>query len=39
VRIDLACHAYSVFKVLNDFGQKKKGLAIARPFGGCLSQP
>jgi hypothetical protein len=32
--IDLACHAYSVFKVLSISGQKKKGLALARPFVG-----
>jgi hypothetical protein len=30
----LACHAYSVFKVLSISGQKKKGLALARPFVG-----
>jgi hypothetical protein len=36
---DLACHAYSVFKVLTNRGQKKKGLALARPFRGCLSLP
>jgi hypothetical protein len=33
----LACHAYSVFNVLTNRGQKKKGLAIARPFLGCLA--
>jgi hypothetical protein len=31
-QVILACHAYSVFKVLTISGQKKKGLALARPF-------
>jgi hypothetical protein len=31
----LACHAYSVFKVLTISGQKEKGLASARPLVVC----
>jgi hypothetical protein len=35
----VACHAYSVIKVPSISGQKKKGLALARPFVVALFNP